>query len=218
MGLPKIFFKTDNIICCLLSNDLFLTTNLVKINDFKKLDSIPEMVKYAENNGLKNLGFGSSRMTFLLSSGKVLKIAYAEDVEQNQKEVVSYEFFGSNFVPKVYDYDPQYRWIITESVNTFTPITFLKECGFGDFNLNLWVEYVSLHSKPRFSVDFDGYQRWIKIAKKIPKNVLEKITPKGIELLEKLTFLTKKDIWDIDRSEHWGVTSDQRIVCIDTGL
>jgi hypothetical protein len=25
-----------------------------KINDFKKLDSIPEMVKYAENNGLKN--------------------------------------------------------------------------------------------------------------------------------------------------------------------
>lgn len=45
------------------------------IREFKALASIQEMAEYCREKGLKYLGAGVSRITYLLSSGKAIKIA-----------------------------------------------------------------------------------------------------------------------------------------------
>lgn len=89
------------------------------LNFFKSLKSAYQAVVYAEER-LEALGAGSSRMVFLLSSGKVLKIAHGKQnagKAQNQEEVSVFTNPKSRpVVAKVFDYDPNFRWIISELV------------------------------------------------------------------------------------------------------
>lgn len=97
------------------------------INIFKSLRSAYEAAEYADER-LEELGTGSSRKVFLLSSGKVLKIAYGKQnagKAQNQEEVNVFTNPKSRpVVAKVFDYDPSFRWIISELV---------KPLGDGDY-------------------------------------------------------------------------------------
>lgn len=74
-------------------------------------------VHYAEQM-LPLIGDGSSRITFALSGGKVLKIAKGEaGIAQNQEEVSFFEKSGRNDIfTKVYESDKDFKWIIAELV------------------------------------------------------------------------------------------------------
>lgn len=86
---------------------------------FRSLQDLREIYRYASVR-LEPLGAGSSRAAFLLSSGKVLKIAHGKEnagKAQNQEEVnVFTNPLAKPVVAKVFDYDPNFRWIISELV------------------------------------------------------------------------------------------------------
>jgi LysM repeat protein len=89
--------------------------NQFKLNDLKSLNNLRDIQDYTRNK-LKKLGEGTAREVYLLNTGKVLKIALDRyDTEQNEGEVFASARFG-DLVPSVYEWDPNYNWIITELV------------------------------------------------------------------------------------------------------
>lgn len=161
-----------------------------------------------------------SRITYLLSSGKAIKIAYNKDVSQNSADAAAFDFFGPEYVPKIYDRDPEYRWLIVELVHTFNNEMQFKRItgGLTDIILGYLQEYLQMN---KFNTQFDieDFISWGKNHQVRAFTALQDgITPKGIELIKKFTFLASKGVSDLDRYEHWGIGADQRIVCVDTGL
>ena len=72
--------------------------------------------EYAEAS-LPKLGTGSSRVVFALSGGKVLKIATNQaGYGQNQAEADMWNKTHSAYITEVYDFAPDYKWIIAELV------------------------------------------------------------------------------------------------------
>jgi len=78
-------------------------------------------VQYAKKL-LPYMGKGSSRITFALSSSKVLKIALNQAGEyQNQAEVDIWSNSRSPYLTQVYDFSPDNRWLIAEIVKVIEP-------------------------------------------------------------------------------------------------
>lgn len=80
----------------------------------------PEIL-YAKQH-LPEIGQGSSRITFALSGDKVLKIALNNaGIGQNEEEVQVYTRLHKNdLVTKIFDFDPKYKWLVSELVKPFT--------------------------------------------------------------------------------------------------
>lgn len=78
--------------------------------------SHPE-IEYAKSM-LPELGKGSARRTFALSGGKALKIAMNDKgIAQNQGEVQVYQNNpGNSVTTRVFDFSPDYKWVIAEIV------------------------------------------------------------------------------------------------------
>lgn len=92
---------------------------------------VPEL-EYAKSN-LPALGQGSSRAVFALSSGKALKIAInPAGFAQNEEEVRIYNTSRSDFVTSVFDFAPDYKWIVSEIVNPLGRDKFTQIYGFQD--------------------------------------------------------------------------------------
>jgi hypothetical protein len=74
-------------------------------------------IEYAKSV-LPKIGEGSSRITFALSGGKVLKIAKNQaGLGQNETEVSVYtNSRNTQFITKIFDFAPDYKWIISELV------------------------------------------------------------------------------------------------------
>lgn len=78
-----------------------------------------------------------------------------------------------------------------------------------------------VRNRVKDNLDIEDFVSWGKNntpQRRAFETLQKNITPKGIELLQKFTFLTGKGVFDIARYEHWGIGADQRIVCVDTGL
>lgn len=77
-----------------------------------------EMVQYCNTNIGTNIGLGSSRVVYQLDDEKVIKVAYNEKgTAQNKEEAESTKRVQKySFIPRVYDYNPDGRWIISEYV------------------------------------------------------------------------------------------------------
>lgn len=83
---------------------------------------------------LPEMGEGSSRIAFALSSGKVLKIAKNKyGFEQNRVEIGLFTHSKNNhLVTKIFDYAPDYKWIISELVKPFAKGQLTQYIGFDD--------------------------------------------------------------------------------------
>jgi hypothetical protein len=84
------------------------------LGTLSSLKSFNQRVKYCQKHIGKNIGRGSSRMTFQLDDEKVLKLAWNEKgIAQNEEEERAY---GDDIFPKIFDSDINSTWLISEFV------------------------------------------------------------------------------------------------------
>lgn len=90
--------------------------------------NVPE-INYA-SKFLRKIGEGSSRITFILSGNKVLKIALnAAGHGQNKAEAEMWDQSRSPYITTVFDKAPDYKWIISEIVKELTENEAAKYLG-----------------------------------------------------------------------------------------
>lgn len=214
------------------------------LNHFRFLSTLEEVNDYP-NGKLQFLGHGSSRNTWVFSSGKVLKAAYNDKgLAQNVQELeISRMPDVSDIVTKIFDYDRDgSKWLISEIVRPLS--------GFQEF------ESLAGISFPAFK---DLMQEWSRGNHTTPDEMfddlidaqemkLEDINPRNVQainaikrrltdyrasrnnqFLRKMLVLVSKGLltgdlanWDLaDNSSsvsHYGKSSDGRIVLMDYGF
>jgi hypothetical protein len=199
-----------------VSEKIRSTSKSLRFNfeEFKAIKNYRFKMKYAQDR-LKQLGCGSSRCAFVFSSGKVLKIArYEGEYEQNRREIEAFEKFGAELLPKIYAHDPEYSWLVVEPSRTFSSgRDFFSNTGFREIDLVGIGFQIRDYGKSLLEA-LDAYNN---IEKYLPV-VFEALPTKGKELLTKFYKLISQGMDDIDRFDHWGWASDQRIVCVDPGI
>jgi hypothetical protein len=170
------------------------------INVMKKFKTVPEIYNYVKKY-LKPMGRGSSRMTYLLSSRKILKIAKNEaGLSQNEAEIdVFTNPSTKNVVSRIFDYDPQNKWLVSELVKPLHWDEFESLTKWG------WQEFVDcLKAK----LQGDGFQE-----KDVPQHM-----KKWFDAVVELAQANKLSLGDLKVDDHWGKTSDNRVVLLDYGL
>jgi hypothetical protein len=184
--------------------------------EFKKILNQQSLLDYAFKH-LKSIGSGSSRFVFALTSTKVLKIADPgwkqgePGIAQNKTEVDIYtDPKIKPIVTKIFDFDPEYKWIISEAVRPIsTRIEFAQLTG---CDLQEMVEL----SKPDSELsEFERARR------NYLKETIDKITPKCGRFIEAIRSLMQEGSLlkgDIEYHDHWGKTPDGRVVLLDYGF
>jgi len=208
-------------------------------------DEHPE-IQYAKRF-LPELGSGSSRTAFALSGGKVLKIAKNDaGIGQNKEELDTYTRLRDNsLVTKIFDYAPDFKWLVSEIVKPIDGADFEKYVGMKPYRF--WELYTSVkEGKPldvsaekenlkreieylekSISLEADEYWKgvykerlWAKVEKMkeyeaIPKNSF------ALDLAKKIDDFIKKSglhPGDITREDHFGRTIDGEIKLLDYGF
>jgi len=194
---------------------------------FKLLETPEERVQYALDH-LPRLGRGAARIVFGLGSGKILKIVHSKRGNtQTRNEVEAYTKSGAeDFLAKIYDFDSEnYMWLIAEGVKIIADnADLMSKMHVSEVALE-WVimlayqniefdealvqgiEYHNNHYKDEFTK--------FTINKPIELSDLNNL---DLELFEKAFEATKAGIEDIERYDHWGMTTDGRLVIADYGL
>jgi hypothetical protein len=203
---------------------------------FKEMDDLPtlkEKFDYLESH-LEFMGKGSSRVAFILTTKRVVKLAInMAGIEQNKAEFEAYSKAGNkNAYAKVYQHDPKFNWIVSELVNPIRHENeFYKKYGFSPETILFFVR-----RNPSSVEELD------KVIKNTIKNYeallagentdegLHNILTKNIERYQSLLkqqqlkeliveLATKRvDVSDLTTPGHWGKTADGRLVILDYGL
>lgn len=194
-------------------------------NEFKKLKS--EHLRYARKT-LKLLGEGSSRRTYLFSSHKVLKIAKNDAGRaQNKTEV---EVFTNpqvkDITTKIFEYDDNYQWILSELVK---PV--------GEYGLSEWLGFTSLPTSDllyiilpyKYDYPKNTQVTGVDLINKLIKDkhgeksdvfksqIYHKLV-KFIRQLSKFVEATNMHYADLYVDDHYGFAPDGRLVVLDYGL
>ena len=188
-------------------------TKHFQLSEFRQLKSYKERKTYIENHDLERLGCGKKRCTYSLSNEKVLKLEKDIEEEQNKNEYDSYKIFGEKYAPKIYAKSDDFGWIISEKVKIWeTEESFENATGLNE----IWLyEAVTFQMKNRTEPEnlykeYKQKQNW-NVPDIAPNSI-------GLEIIEKMGFLNLNGADDVARWDHWGITKDGRIVCIDLGL
>lgn len=196
---------------------------------FKTLETSYDMTDYARQHKLQRLGQGSSRIAFLLNSRFVLKIAHDKQrgPAQNEVEVSVYTNPTTKpVVAKIYDFDPSYRWIVSESVrelrrnSEFEPLTGIDfdlfRRALNDIDLQSELEYeqekIQDYSPDTFDYNYHKYE--IKKLEEIIKTVNDPF----VKSVRSLVDQNQLEIADIGVINHWGKTANGRVVLLDYGF
>jgi hypothetical protein len=171
------------------------------IREFKNLSAHTrgtiELLAYADNT-LTVLGDGSSRSVYLLSSSKVLKISQnsTHGISQNKTEVqISKNPNVNDFVAKVFSYDPDYKWIVSELVRELSSEEeFQSITGFPWYFFEECLENGKLPEG--WEPDEEQEKFWFGIQRALAADLA---------------------YGDIARINHWGKTNDGRLVLLDYG-
>lgn len=194
------------------------------MKQFKKLKTPEERIAYAETK-LPRLGSGTARVVFGLGSGKVLKITLNRWARlQTRNEVEAFTRPGiAHLFAKIYDFDgDNYMWAIVEGVkviadnsdllNKFNPSEPMLEAiadsaskSFEDA-IKEAVEHHNNHYEEEFT----------QFTVEHPLQ-LSDLNELDLQLLRKVYDATKNGIEDIERYDHWGMTSEGRLVLVDSG-
>lgn len=120
------------------------------LEELSTIQSFRGRFNYCTEHLGKHIGKGSSRATFQIDDEKVLKLAWNDKgLGQNIEEERTY---NDSIFPKVYDYDEDGKWIISEFVLPATSQDF-KHC-FG-MTFQQFASFISASGKYRF-----GYKYW----------------------------------------------------------
>jgi len=190
---------------------------IVEEINFEEFKQSINKAEYASKNG-KYLGQGSSRFVFDLENGNVLKIADGNSgLVQNKQEItICNKFCKSGLFAKIFDFDPNYEWLVMEKVKTWSEDEFTKIIGFGDQQLGAFLIQAEKNepTKEGFEATIKTSMRWHWFSE-----AYKKTTPEGLKLLNVVfTLASKYGINDIDRYDHFGTTNSGKIVVLDYGL
>ena len=168
----------------------FTNQKKFSFNFFKELESRSDQALYA-SEFLKCLGQGSSRITFLLNSRQVLKIALNPiGFSQNESEV---DLFTNPvtkpLITKIFDFNKDFYWILSEVVKEFT-----EEKQFEDATNIHWDDFVS-----------DIMEDNARPVTKMGESVLQ---------LMSITHLLPLDLIYV---YHWGLSASGKVVILDYG-
>ena len=185
--------------------------NRFNFEEFKNL-SHDQMIRYASSR-LKQVGKGSSRSAFVLSSRYVLKVArYPAGQEQNKAERDLYNRAKStpagNVIPKVYAGSPEGEWIVSDLVKPFR--RYADEIvEFAGVSTN---DISTLLNKPDDDVEEDDAT--MDDYAEIEYN----LTAAGWKLVRGIRELIKLGAAPDIHDEQFGQTPDGRVVMVDTGF
>ncbi len=176
-----------------------IRSDTFSMNVFRGLETLDDMHEYAAN-GLEILGEGAARVAYLLSSRFVLKIAKNDHgVTQNEEEAKAARDTKLNTVlSKVQSSDAKNRWIVTELVR---PVKDAKEAA------NL--------------IGADQKDTFVNVLRQAFRGQLETSTSKSVEAFKSAVHALVKaghDEGDMFALDHWGKTSDGRLVLLDSGF
>ena len=219
--------------------------------DMKTLESIEglhDIAEYARSTGLKQLGCGSSRCAFLLSSKWVLKVAINEKgLAQNFAEMEVYTNPRIKpIVAKVSKYGREYKWIISELVRPFKSRKELeKEIGIPYATFEQILDAYDNAEVKTTDADPDGERRARRKRALGPgararavtapnmskdtalkrvrtrKDPMQTLHGKSRQWMESVIELMKEtDLLpgDLFFADHWGKTSEGRVVLLDYGF
>jgi hypothetical protein len=170
---------------------------------FKKMPSSDAMIAYASVY-LVPLGEGSSRLTFIFSGNKVLKIAKdAAGVAQNEAEIIIHTSPSTKaqVTTKIYDMDDNYRWLTAEMVSSMSVLDSEK---FKKFTGMAWKKFVKIARGPDVNINDDIG---------IPSDAQKMIVT--VQSLMNVSGLKPGDLFRID---HWGVNGDGQMLLLDYGF
>jgi len=169
--------------------------NSFNLTEFKNME--PEKAYYYADETLPIISSGSSRVAYILSSTKVLKLALnVKGIAQNETEYIMFQKYKStNLITKVYETDNDSHWMISELVRPATNSDFDNILGvsFDDFT-----ELISLTC-----YDEEIYDHLDEKSKQFIKNVYD--------------LKTDANLVDADQLTSWGKTVDGMLVLLDTG-
>lgn len=197
--------------------------NKFVLSEFKTLGSAKAFSNYASGR-LHLLGSGSSRTVFSLSSSKVLKIAHLRDdkigagIGQNKAEVDVYNKLKSESIcAKVFDFDPEYNWIISEAVRPMK-----DHAEFYSLNgINLQdVYFIARHLEYENNIDetYESLQEWYDDRPKYTSEMPPR--DKFDRWAEIVKSLLDQDLvsGDLEPPGHWGITPSRNTVILDYGF
>lgn len=186
-----------------------------------KLPTVREMERYA-NKHLTKLGTGSSRVVFALGAGKVLKIDLGAGFGggQNKSEMKSYTSptIPQEYLAKIYSADQKYRWIVSEAVQVFADNSQVKN------KINIPKNFFGMFSRVFLAKPKYSFEKALSVAEKLYKDTVggsefyKNLSKIDFQLLKAYFSLTKAGIDDLDRFDHWGITSSGRVVAADYGI
>ena len=182
-----------------------------ELSKFKKLKTYREMISYVTDSGLERIGCGGNRCAYVYLKDRVIKIG--RDGEQNEKEYQAYQEVGIEYTPEIYEHADDFRWIISERVKTWeNEEDFEHDTGLNESWLYDAATYQIKHNVP----PQDLYEEF---SKNQPLDIQD-INPNDIgeKVIEKMGYLNINGIDDVSRWDHWGISADGRVVCVDLGL
>lgn len=196
--------------------------NKFSLSEFKNLSSIREMDDYA-NERLERLGEGSSRRCYVLSGSKVLKISKrfrgietgGAGIAQNKAEVDVYTNPKTKPIcAKIFDFDPEFRWVISELVRPITSHSeFESKMGVKTRDFFLIARLIERN----FSVD--EICREIIEVQSHDIDDRDKQHEQNKDVAEILSNLKSLDLRYEDLSpEQWGISASGNIVLLDYGF
>lgn len=186
----------------------------------KSLKSSKEIKAYVRRT-LKLLGNpGQAREAYELDDNKILKLAKSDNkVYQNKNEVQNAKCIGPGYAVRVYDFDPNYTWIVEERVEPLTRQEFMEKLNslMGIQGTNL--EFASPSQIQGFFADMHNLlgNRSDEPGFQYLHNLLMKQSRWYVGLLGKLQRCNVAS-WDFHR-ENWGLRpSTGELVLLDIGF
>jgi len=166
---------------------------------FKKVEKFDPMLKYADLH-LDDIGEGSSRKVYVFTGNKVLKVATnPKGLAQNEQEVDVFTNPKTKpLIARIYDYDPEYAWIVSELTRPIDSEDEADDLVGGDFEL---------FAEDAATGDFEEIDEFYD-------------DPKVKQLARAIHAVASSNnlkSGDIGKSDSWGKTPDGRLVLIDYG-
>jgi hypothetical protein len=164
------------------------------------------------------LGRGSTRYAFAAGSKKVIKAAINEfGLAQNKAEVEVYSNPEARpIVTKIYDHAKDYSWLVAESVRMLkTPEEFKQVTGFA---LNVFSDLM-FNKSSSFENSINNVAAYYEEGEEFENlHELENVAhSKLAKTIFDLGNSSNIKLDDFAKLEHWGKTSDNRIVVLDYG-
>lgn len=171
---------------------------------FSKITSRAEMIDYADAF-LEMLGQGSSRITYLLSSRYVLKIAKnPAGMAQNRVEIAtSTDPNVKHIIAAVHRSAKDGMWIVADLVREIEVSEFEKLTGSSIFE---------------FEAYLNNIEKFGSTALKMPTGYTEQPPSQFLISVGQLMLTHNASKGDLEEIFHWGVTPDRRLVVLDYGL